>query len=36
MALPGRWQARCCRIRYRDDDQPFGDWSDIVQVTARP
>ncbi len=22
--------------RYRDDDQPVGDWSDIVQVTARP
>jgi hypothetical protein len=22
--------------RRRDDDHPFGDWSDIVQVTARP
>jgi hypothetical protein len=22
--------------RYRDDDQPVGDWSDLVQVTARP
>ncbi|MFH0983065.1 MAG: hypothetical protein V2A79_16220 [Planctomycetota bacterium] len=24
------------RARYRDDDQPVGDWSDIVQVTAQP
>jgi hypothetical protein len=24
------------RARYREDDQPVGDGSDIVQVTARP
>ncbi|MCG3138305.1 MAG: hypothetical protein HJJLKODD_02167 [Phycisphaerae bacterium] len=29
-------EVRRYRARYRDDDQPVGDWSDIVQVTARP
>jgi len=29
---PGQPELR----RYRDDDMPVGDWSDIVQVTAQP
>jgi hypothetical protein len=29
-------QSRHAIRRWPDDDQPFGDWSDIVQVTARP
>lgn len=24
------------KARYRDDDSPVDDWSDIVEVTARP
>ncbi len=35
-AAPGQPEVRQYRARWRDDDQPFGDWSDIVQVTARP
>jgi len=34
--VPGQPEVRQYRARCRDDDQPFGDWSDIVQVTARP
>ena len=33
---PGQPEVRQYRARYRDDDQPVGDWSDIVQVTAQP
>jgi hypothetical protein len=31
-------QPELCRYRprWRDDDRPVGDWSDLVQVTARP
>jgi len=32
----GQPEVRQYRARWPDDDQPFGDWSDIVQVTARP
>jgi hypothetical protein len=34
--VPGQREVRQYRARWRDDDQPVGDWSDIVQVTARP
>jgi len=34
--VAGQPEVRQYRARWRDDDQPFGDWSDIVQVTARP
>jgi len=33
---PAQPEIRQYRARWRDDDQPFGDRSDIVQVTARP
>jgi len=29
-------EVRRYRARWRDDDQPVADWSDIAQVTARP
>ena len=32
----GQQEIRQYRARWRDDDQHFGDWSDIVQVTASP
>ena len=34
--VAGQPEVRQYRARWRDDDQPLGDWSDIVQVTARP
>ena len=34
--VAGQPEVRQYRARWRDDDLPFGDWSDIVQVTARP
>ncbi len=34
--VTGQPEVRQYRARWRDDDLPFGDWSDIVQVTARP
>ena len=34
--VSGQPEVRQYRARWRDDDQPFGDWSDIVQVTASP
>jgi len=33
---PGQPEVRQYRARWRDDDSPVGDWSDIVQVTAQP
>lgn len=32
----GQPEVRQYKARFRDDDLPVGDWSDIVQVTARP
>jgi hypothetical protein len=32
----GQPEVRDYRTRRRDNDQPFGDWSDLVEVTARP
>jgi hypothetical protein len=34
--VAGQPEVHRYRARYREDDQPFADWSDIVQVTARP
>jgi len=34
--VPGQPEVRQYRPRWRDDNQPLGHWSDIVQVTARP
>ena len=34
--VAGQPEVRQYRARWRDDDLPVGDWSDIVQVTARP
>ena len=34
--VAGQPEVRQYRARWRDDDQPVGDWSDIVQVTAQP
>jgi hypothetical protein len=32
--VAGQPENRRYRARYRDDDQPVGEWSDIVEVTA--
>jgi hypothetical protein len=32
----GQSEVRQYKARFRDDDLPVGDWSDIVQVPARP
>lgn len=34
--VKGQPEVRQYRARWSDDDRPFGDWSDIVQVTVRP
>jgi hypothetical protein len=32
--VAGQPENRRYRARYRDDDQPVGEWSDIIEVTA--
>lgn len=34
--VPGQPETREYRARYRDNDQPVGDWSDIISVVAKP
>lgn len=33
--VAGQPESRRYRARYRDDDEPVGEWSDIVEVTAQ-
>ena len=33
--VAGQPESRRYRARYRDDDDPVGEWSDIVEVTAQ-
>lgn len=34
--VPGQPEVREYRARYRDDDLPVGEWSDVIAVTAQP
>ena len=33
--VPGQPEVRQYRARFKDDDLPVGDWSDVISVTAQ-